>query len=97
MNIIRSHAQDFIQCTNGIWKFVDDSFIEILRSINIVELTTINSQLRLTMEMREARVASVKEFVDVLFARPEGPHYLTSSEWATTQGYGASSLMGSRS
>ena len=80
LNMIRSCAQDFIRCSEGEWRFVQNDFQELLDSINVVEMTNIESKLDLTMPRREARNAAFNVLSDALFSEPEGPYSLLKKE-----------------
>lgn len=74
LNLIRNLLTGyFLINENGNWKFLDNYFIKALDSINIVELTKIRSEKRLSMDSKLATSASFAEFSEKLFIHPVGP------------------------
>ena len=82
---IRDHTQDFVVNTERGWQFIHNDFIEVLNSINIVELTSIESRLYAPgISESDVHRKALKEFATTLFSKPEGPLCYRNKGWGAT-------------
>ena len=92
LEIIRSHLTCFLiyDKDKKIWSFVHDTFLDKFNSINVVELSEIQSRLIVEYKQKgyeeeeaigKARNDSITEFAEILFNSKTGPYYFTGHQY----------------
>ncbi|MBA2649583.1 MAG: hypothetical protein H0U75_08340 [Legionella sp.] len=84
LNAIREVVKGILYYQDGHWNFLDKSFIGILSSMNVLELSLISSRLRVQgFSYSDASSRAINNFSLQLFSHPEGPLYYAyrSSGW----------------
>ena len=91
LGIIRSHLTCFLiyDKDKKVWSFVHDTFLDKFNSINVVELSKIQSRLIVEYKQKgygedatiKARNDSITEFAEVLFNSKTGPYYFTGRQY----------------
>jgi hypothetical protein len=73
LEMIRSNLTCLIIYDGEMWRFLHDTFVEKLDSINTLELSRLESRFR-AIDPKTAKARSIQEFSIKLFSAQEGPY-----------------------